>query len=72
MMSVHFGAHPVMDFESATACDVGLFNKFFHHMLEQGVYPPPSAFESWFISSALSDADIIKTIDAVERFNVWK
>ena len=72
MMSVHFGAHPVVDFESAKACDISLFNKFFHHMLEQGVYLPPSAFESWFICSALSNADITKTIEAVERFNVEK
>lgn len=68
MMSVHFGAHPVMDFESAKACDNSFFNKFFHHMLENGVYLPPSAFESWFISSALSDEDIRKTLAAVECF----
>ena len=68
MMSVHFGAHPVMDFESAKACDNSFFNKFFHHMLENGVYLPPSAFESWFISSALSDEDIRKTLAAVKCF----
>ena len=68
MMSVHFGAHPVVDFESAKACDNSFFNKFFHHMLENGVYLPPSAFESWFISSALSDEDIRKTLAAVECF----
>lgn len=70
MMSVHFGAHPVTDFESAKACNIALFNKFFHHLLHQGVYLPPSAFESWFISRSLSQEDIQKTIDAVECFSV--
>ena len=68
MMSVHFGTHPVNNFDDAKACDNALFNKFFHHMLEHGVYLPPSAFETWFICNALSDADIQKTIDAVEKF----
>ncbi len=70
MMSVHFGAHPVTDFESAKACNIALFNKFFHHLLQQGVYLPPSAFESWFISRSLSQEDIQKTIEAVECFSV--
>ena len=69
MMSVHFGPHPVVDFEGAKACKNALFSKFFHHMLQCGVYLPPSAFESWFISAALSDADIQKTIEAVETFS---
>jgi glutamate-1-semialdehyde 2,1-aminomutase len=70
MMSVHFGAHPVTDFESAKSGDIALFSKFFHHMLQQGVYLPPSAFESWFISRSLSERDIQKTIEAVECFSV--
>jgi glutamate-1-semialdehyde 2,1-aminomutase len=70
MMSVHFGAHPVNDFESAKAGDIHVFNQFFHHMLSQGVYLPPSAFESWFISSALSHEDVAKTLEAVEGFSV--
>lgn len=68
MMSVHFGAEPVIDFETAKRCDISLFSKFFHHMLENGVYLPPSAFESWFISAALTDADIRATLQAVETF----
>jgi Glutamate-1-semialdehyde aminotransferase len=39
-------------------------------MLEQGVYLPPSAFETWFISTALSQEDIRKTLEAVECFSV--
>lgn len=68
MLSLHFGDHDVVDFESAKACNNNLFNKFFHHMLKHGVYLPPSAFESWFISHALSDGDIQKTVSAVENF----
>jgi glutamate-1-semialdehyde 2,1-aminomutase len=69
MISFHFGAHPVTDFESAKRCDIKLFNRFFHHMLNKGVYLPPSAFESWFVSAAISDEEINATIDAVRNFN---
>ncbi|MDZ4714184.1 MAG: glutamate-1-semialdehyde 2,1-aminomutase [Cytophagales bacterium] len=68
MMSVHFCSHEVKHFEDAKACDNSLFNKFFHHMLTKGIYLPPSAFESWFICTALSDSDIQKTVDAVLEF----
>ncbi|MBS1509017.1 MAG: glutamate-1-semialdehyde 2,1-aminomutase [Bacteroidetes bacterium] len=68
MLSVHFGAGVVRDFESAKACDGELFNRFFHHLLQRGVYLPPSAFESWFISNALSVDDIHQTLAAVEEF----
>ena len=68
MMSVHFGSHQVKNFEDAKACDNSLFNKFFHHLLGQGIYLPPSAFESWFICAALADSDIQKTVDAVSTF----
>jgi glutamate-1-semialdehyde 2,1-aminomutase len=68
MMSVHFGSSKVTDFESAKASDTNLFNKFFHHLLERGVYLPPSAFESWFISNALSHDDIRHTLAAAEEF----
>ncbi len=70
MMSVHFGSHPITDFESAKACNNALFGKFFHHLLAQGVYLPPSAFESWFISQSLSQEDIQQTINAVDRFTI--
>jgi glutamate-1-semialdehyde 2,1-aminomutase len=70
MMSVHFGSHLVTDFESAKACNNALFGKFFHHLLEQGVYLPPSAFESWFISRSVSKEDIAQTLQAVERFAI--
>jgi glutamate-1-semialdehyde 2,1-aminomutase len=69
MMSVHFGSHPVIDFDGARICDSNLFNKFFHHMLQQGVYLPPSAFESWFISAAITDKEVQATIEAVKNFS---
>jgi len=49
------------------ACDTERFKKFFHHMLDRGIYLAPSAFEAGFISTAHSDADIDKTIDAANE-----
>ena len=68
MISVHFGEHKVKDFATAAACNNELFNKFFHHMLSEGIYLPPSAFETWFISHSIGENEIAKTIDAVNRF----
>ncbi len=68
MISVHFGKEPVTDFDSAAeSANLGLFNKFFHGMLENGIYIAPSAFETWFISEALSYEDLDKTIEAVDK-----
>ena len=65
MISIHFSAQPVTDFASAAAANNELFKKFFHAMLNRGVYLPPSAFESWFLNNALSYDDLDKTIAAV-------
>jgi glutamate-1-semialdehyde 2,1-aminomutase len=67
MISIHFSKDPVLDFAAAAAADNALFGKFFHAMLNQGVYLPPSAFESWFISNALSYEDLDHTIDAAAK-----
>ncbi len=64
MISVHFSLHPVKDFESASQSNLERFNQFFHGMLEQGIYLPPSAFESWFLNNALSMRDLDETIEA--------
>jgi glutamate-1-semialdehyde 2,1-aminomutase len=69
MMSVHFCKHEVIDFDTAKQCDIPLFNRFFHHLLEQGVYLPPSAYESWFISTAISEKEVEATINAVKSFS---
>ena len=68
MISVHFSEKRVIDFPSSAASGIQTFNKFFHFMLEQGIYLPPSAFETWFVSHALSKNDIDKTIGAAEQF----
>jgi len=68
MMSLHFSAHDVTDFDSASKADINLFNKLFHHMLENGIYLPPSAYESWFLSNALTAEDLNHTITALENF----
>lgn len=68
MISVHFSDKPVTDFATAASCDIPLFNKLFHFMLEHGVYLPPSAYESWFLSDALSYKDLDKTIGLFKKF----
>ncbi len=67
MISVHFHDKPVMDFASAAAANNELFKKFFHAMLRRGVYLPPSAFETWFLSNALSREDIDFTVTAAKE-----
>ena len=62
MISLHFSNHPVLDFTTAAAANNRLFSRFFHLMLERGIYLPPSAFESWFLNNALSYADLDETI----------
>ncbi len=68
MISLHFSDSNVVDFASASNSNIPMFNRLFHHMLENGVYLPPSAYESWFLSNALSFADIDKTCSALQRF----
>lgn len=64
MMSVHFAEYPIINFEAASGANNELFKRFFHAMLERGIYLPPSAFESWFLSSALTIEDLDATVDA--------
>lgn len=68
MISVHFSEKPVEDFASAASANNALFNKYFHAMLDRGIYLPPSAFETWFLSNALSKEDLDRTIDATKEF----
>ncbi|MDT5181267.1 MAG: glutamate-semialdehyde -aminomutase [Mycobacterium sp.] len=55
MLSVFFGDQSVTDFASARATDTWRFPPFFHALLDAGVYPPCSAYEAWFVSTALDD-----------------
>ncbi len=60
-------AATVENFTQVSTCDVARFKKFFHGMLERGIYLAPSAFEAGFISSAHSNADIDATLKAAEE-----
>ena len=64
MISLHFSDHPVTNFEMAASANNDLFKKYFHAMLNRGVYLPPSAFESWFLNNALTQEDLDFTINA--------
>ncbi len=59
-------AGPVTTYEQVMACDKDRFNRFFHGMLDRGVYFAPSAFEAGFISSAHGEDEIATTIEAAE------
>lgn len=67
MISVHFSEEPVLDFDSAAKGNNTTFKKFFHGMLDKGIYIAPSAFETWFITDALTYQDLNETIAAVEE-----
>ena len=68
MFTLFFTQTPVVDYETAKTSDTALFGKFFHHLLEQGVYFPPSQFEAAFLSAAHTDADIEHTRKAIASF----
>ena len=68
MISLHFCNHDVTDFDTASKADIPLFNKLFHFMLDNGIYLPPSAYESWFLNNALTYADLDKTIATIDNF----
>jgi glutamate-1-semialdehyde 2,1-aminomutase len=67
MISVHFSELPVTDFESAANANNDTFKKFFHGMLKEGVYIAPSAFETWFLTEALTYEDLDFTITACDK-----
>ncbi len=67
MISLHFTDQKVRDFDSAGTGANDYFKKFFHGMLQRGIYLPPSAYESWFLSHALSDSDIQQTLEAARE-----
>ena len=67
MISVHFDANPVNDFETAKNGDNDQFKKFFHDLLAKGIYIAPSAYETWFITDALSYQDLDYTIQSIHE-----
>jgi len=68
MFGIFFTSEPkVESYAQATACDVPRFQRFFHAMLERGVYLAPSAFEAGFVSASHSEADLEATVSAAEE-----
>ena len=66
MLSVHFTDTPVVDFATSAKANNETFKKYFHGMLERGIYLPPSAFESYFLNDAISYGDLDDTLTALE------
>lgn len=67
MISVHFSENPVVDFETASEGNNERFKTFFHGLLNAGIYIAPSAFETWFITDALTYEDLDETIAAIAK-----
>ncbi|MER7012306.1 glutamate-1-semialdehyde 2,1-aminomutase [Saccharopolyspora sp. NPDC000359] len=65
MVSVFFSETPVHNYEQAQAQQTWRFPPFFHALLDRGVYPPPSAFESWFVNAAMDEAAFEVIADAL-------
>jgi len=67
MLTVFFTDGPVTDYAGARRADAQRYARFFHGLLDAGVYFPPSQFEAAFVSAAHTDGDVEATIEAVER-----
>jgi glutamate-1-semialdehyde 2,1-aminomutase len=67
MISVHFDKNEVYDFETAKKGDNDRFKKFFHELLNRGIYIAPSAYETWFITDALTYEDLDYTIKCINE-----
>ncbi len=70
MISLHFTEKPVIDFETAAEGNFRRFNNYFHGMLDQGIYLPPSSFESYFLNDALTNDDIDETINCFSKIQL--
>jgi glutamate-1-semialdehyde 2,1-aminomutase len=66
VLTPFFADRPVHDYRSATGADTNQYARFFKGMLARGVYPPPSQFEAWFLSTAHTRKDVDKTIAAAK------
>lgn len=67
MFGLFFSTGPVETYAQATACDIAGFRRFFHAMLERGIYFAPSAYEAGFMSTAHNERDIAETLDAARH-----
>jgi glutamate-1-semialdehyde 2,1-aminomutase len=68
MLSVFFTRGPVRAFDHARAADHERFARFFHHVLDRGVYLPPSGFEMWTLSTTHGPQEIERTLEAASSF----
>lgn len=68
MMSVFFHIKSVSNFDEAANANHSLFNNFFHQLLENGIYLPPSGYETWFISDAIKEPEIDRTLEVIRKF----
>ena len=68
LLSVFFTDGPVRSFEDAKAADHDRFARFFHHMLDEGVYLPPSGYELWTLCTAFGDTERETVLGAASRF----
>ncbi len=66
MLTPFFTAEKVTNFKTAQQADTQKFKTFFWAMMEKGVFLPPSQFESWFLSSAMSQEDLQKVATAID------
>jgi glutamate-1-semialdehyde 2,1-aminomutase len=67
MLTLFMRNEPVRNFEDAAASDTDRYGAFFRHMLDRGVYLPPSQFESWFVSLAHGDEEVDRTLEAARE-----
>ncbi|PZP64539.1 MAG: glutamate-1-semialdehyde-2,1-aminomutase, partial [Azospira oryzae] len=67
MFGLYFRESPPSTYAEVMACDREAFNRFFHRMLQEGVYLAPSAFEAGFVSAAHGPAEIERTLEAAQR-----
>jgi len=73
MFGLYFREKLPSSYADVMGCDREAFNRFFHAMLQEGIYFAPSAFEAGFVSAAHGDAEISSTLTAAERiFGAWK
>ena len=67
LFSPFFSPSPPADYDAARAADAGAFARFFHAMLERGIWLPPSPYEAWFLTLAHGDAEVEAAVDAARE-----
>jgi glutamate-1-semialdehyde 2,1-aminomutase len=72
LFSLFFGERGVRDYESAGRADHEAYARFFHGMLERGIYLPPSGYEAWFLSVAHGTAEVDRTLEAARGAATWR